>query len=120
MTDTDHVQAGRDYAAAVGRLLREVRTAQGMSLHEVERRSGGRWNVAMVGSYERGDRTISVARLAELAGFYGVPPADLLPAAAGAGTGFQRGWEACAARVRAVTGQVPQQPETTTEEARAS
>lgn len=31
------------------------------------------------GSYERGDRAITVARLIELAGFYEVPPGSLLP-----------------------------------------
>jgi len=35
----------------------------------------------VVGSYERGDRAVTVARLAELADFYGVPLAELLPGA---------------------------------------
>ena len=34
----------------------------------------------VVGSYERGDRAVSVQRLAELAEFYGVPVSELLPA----------------------------------------
>ena len=33
----------------------------------------------MVGSYERGDRAITVAKLADLAEFYGVPVGELLP-----------------------------------------
>jgi hypothetical protein len=33
----------------------------------------------VVGSYERGDRAVTVARLAELADFYRVPVAELLP-----------------------------------------
>jgi transcriptional regulator with XRE-family HTH domain len=33
----------------------------------------------VVGSYERGDRAVTVAKLAELAEFYGVPVAELLP-----------------------------------------
>ena len=33
----------------------------------------------MVGSYERGDRSVTVARLSELAAFYGVPVSHLLP-----------------------------------------
>ena len=33
----------------------------------------------VVGSYERGDRSITVQRLAELAEFYGVPVSELLP-----------------------------------------
>lgn len=50
-----------------------------MSLHEVEKRSRGRWKAVVVGSYERGDRAISVHKLADLADFYGVPVSQLLP-----------------------------------------
>jgi transcriptional regulator with XRE-family HTH domain len=45
----------------------------------VEERSRGRWKAVVVGSYERGDRSVTVQKLAELAGFYGVPPLELLP-----------------------------------------
>ncbi|MCU1588521.1 MAG: transcriptional regulator, family [Frankiales bacterium] len=68
-----------DYAKALGTRLRAIRTQQGLSLHGVEERSGGRWKAVVVGSYERGDRAVSVQRLAELAEFYGVPVAELLP-----------------------------------------
>ncbi len=68
-----------DYARALGARLRGVRQQQGLSLHAVEERSDRRWKAVVVGSYERGDRAISVQKLAELAGFYGVPVADLLP-----------------------------------------
>jgi transcriptional regulator with XRE-family HTH domain len=44
-----------------------------------------------VGSYERGDRSVSVQRLAELAEFYGVPIADMLPAEEGTFAGGSRG-----------------------------
>jgi transcriptional regulator with XRE-family HTH domain len=33
----------------------------------------------VIGSYERGNRAVTVPRLAELAEFYGVPVAELLP-----------------------------------------
>ncbi|MCW2586266.1 MAG: transcriptional regulator, family, partial [Frankiales bacterium] len=33
----------------------------------------------VVGSYERGDRAVTVQRLSELADFYGVPVSELLP-----------------------------------------
>jgi transcriptional regulator with XRE-family HTH domain len=33
----------------------------------------------VVGSYERGDRSVAVQKLAELAEFYGVPVSELLP-----------------------------------------
>jgi transcriptional regulator with XRE-family HTH domain len=69
----------REYARALGSRLRAVRSQQRLSLHGVERKSGGKWKAVVVGSYERGDRAVSVARLAELAEFYGVPISQLLP-----------------------------------------
>ncbi len=71
--------ASREYAKALGARLRAIRAQQHLSLHGVERKSGGRWKAVVVGSYERGDRAVSVQRLAELAGFYGVPVSELLP-----------------------------------------
>jgi transcriptional regulator with XRE-family HTH domain len=68
------------YAEEVGERLRQIRSQQGLSLQDVERRSDGEWKAAVVGSYERGDRNISASRLCELAEFYGVSPADILPA----------------------------------------
>lgn len=68
-----------EYARALGGRLRAIRTQQGLSLHGVEEKSGGRWKAVVVGSYERGDRAVTVARLAELADFYRVPVAELLP-----------------------------------------
>jgi len=68
-----------DYAKALGSKLRAIRQQQGLSLHGVEQKSGGRWKAVVVGSYERGDRAVTVQKLAELADFYGVPVAELLP-----------------------------------------
>jgi transcriptional regulator with XRE-family HTH domain len=68
-----------DYAKALGSKLRGIRQQQGLSLHGVEQKSGGRWKAVVVGSYERGDRAVTVQKLAELADFYGVPVAELLP-----------------------------------------
>jgi transcriptional regulator with XRE-family HTH domain len=62
----------------IGDRLRRIRQQQRLSLADVQARSDGRWKAVVVGAYERGDRAISVARLAELAAFYGVPVADLL------------------------------------------
>ncbi|MEO9140015.1 MAG: transcriptional regulator [Jatrophihabitans sp.] len=71
--------ANEGYAKALGARLRAIRTQQHLSLHGVERKSGGKWKAVVVGSYERGDRAVSVQRLSELADFYGVPVSDLLP-----------------------------------------
>ena len=68
-----------DYAKSLGARLRAIRTQQGLSLHGVEEKSQGRWKAVVVGSYERGDRAVTVQRLAELADFYGVPVGELLP-----------------------------------------
>ena len=62
-----------EYARALGGRLRAIRTQQGLSLHGVEEKSEGRWKAVVVGSYERGDRAVTVQRLAELADFYAVP-----------------------------------------------
>ena len=67
------------YADDVGERLRDIRTRLQLSLQDVERTSHGKWKAAVVGSYERGDRNISASRLCELADFYGVPAAEVLP-----------------------------------------
>ena len=72
------------YTEEVGERLRRVRIDKGLSLQDVERRSEGEWKAAVVGSYERGDRNISATRLLELAEFYGVAPAAVLPGDAAA------------------------------------
>lgn len=73
------------FARELGARLRRVRTERHLTLHGVQLKSEGRWKAVVVGSYERGDRAISVQRLAELADFYGVPVGELLPmGAAGA------------------------------------
>ena len=75
----EEVLANEGYAKALGARLRAIRMQQHLSLHGVERKSAGKWKAVVVGSYERGDRAVSVQRLAELADFYGVPVSDLLP-----------------------------------------
>jgi transcriptional regulator with XRE-family HTH domain len=81
----DGAPGDREYARALGGRLRAVRSQQRLSLHGVERKSDGKWKAVVVGSYERGDRAVSVSRLAELAEFYGVPISELLPTEEGAG-----------------------------------
>ena len=67
------------YAKALGMRLRAIRQQQALSLQGVEEKSTGQWKAVVVGSYERGDRAITVQRLSELANFYGVPVNELLP-----------------------------------------
>lgn len=62
----------------LGDRLRQVRRARGLTLQDVEVRTDGRWKAVVVGSYERGDRSVSAVRLADLAAFYGVEVTDLL------------------------------------------
>ena len=57
--------------------LREIRRAQGMTLKQVEIKSRGRWKGVVVGSYERGTRTLSIEKAVALCEFYGVPPQAL-------------------------------------------
>lgn len=68
-----------EYQRRLGARLRAIRRQQGMTLQQVEERSEGHWKAVVVGSYERGDRAVSVTKLAELGEFYGVPVSELLP-----------------------------------------
>jgi transcriptional regulator with XRE-family HTH domain len=92
MAAIDHAESADEkvYAKELGVRLRAIRSQQGMSLQAVERKSDGKWKAVVIGSYERGDRSISVTRLADLAAFYAVPISELLP---GGSTGPRRGDE---------------------------
>ncbi|MCW2603318.1 MAG: transcriptional regulator [Pseudonocardiales bacterium] len=81
MAASDDAESADDrvYAKELGARLRAIRSQQGMSLQAVERKSDGKWKAVVIGSYERGDRSISVTRLADLSDFYGVPINELLP-----------------------------------------
>jgi len=84
VTESSHRQPSgvivpNEYARALGNRLRSIRQQQGLSLHGVEEKSEGRWKAVVVGSYERGDRAVTVAKLSQLAQFYGVPIEELLP-----------------------------------------
>jgi len=70
---------GNEYARELGGRLRAIRQQQGMSLQAVEEKSQGRWKAVVIGSYERGDRAVTVHKLSDLASFYGVPVEELLP-----------------------------------------
>lgn len=59
--------------ALVSARLRKIRLQQNLTLKQVEIKSRGKWKAVVVGSYERGNRSLSVAKAAELCDFYGVP-----------------------------------------------
>lgn len=79
--------AKSDYERELGVRLRAARARRGLSLMGVEEKSGGRFTAVTVGTYERAERSVTVARLSELAGFYGVTVASLLPGDGGGGCG---------------------------------
>lgn len=68
------------YGKAVGDRLRLIRRQKRLSLQEVEASSNQEFKASVLGAYERGERAISVPRLARLAAFYNVPVDQLLPA----------------------------------------
>jgi transcriptional regulator with XRE-family HTH domain len=57
--------------------LRTLRRARGWSLLDVERVSQGRIKAVVLGSYERGSRTLSVKRAIEIADLYEIPLSQL-------------------------------------------
>jgi len=67
------------YNEEVGERLRSIRRQRGFSLQDVQRISEGEFKAAVLGAYERGERSLSVPRLHRLAGYYGVPVVQLLP-----------------------------------------
>jgi transcriptional regulator with XRE-family HTH domain len=67
------------YNERVGERLRSIRRQRGFSLQDVQRVSDGEFKAAVLGAYERGERSLSVPRLHRLAGYYGVPVVQLLP-----------------------------------------
>ena len=76
-----NAKESKSYALAVGARLRQVRRERGLSLMGIEQKTDGHFKAAVIGSYERADRAVTVSRLAELAEFYGLTPAELLPPA---------------------------------------
>lgn len=67
------------YAQELGARLRQIRQQKGYSLSAVEARSNEEFKASVLGAYERGERTIGVARLKRLAEHYRVPLEQLLP-----------------------------------------
>ncbi len=68
-----------DYNRLVGERLRAIRIQRSMSLQDVQRATDGEFKAAVLGAYERGERSVSVSRLHRLAECYEVPTDQLLP-----------------------------------------
>jgi transcriptional regulator with XRE-family HTH domain len=67
------------YNELVGARLRTIRKHRGLSLQDVQRLSGGEFKAAVVGAYERGERSLSLPRLHRLAAFFQIPISRFLP-----------------------------------------
>ncbi len=67
------------YNQEVGRRLRSIRKQRGLSLQDVQRLSEREFKAAVLGAYERGERSLSMPRLRRLADFFGVPVTQMLP-----------------------------------------
>lgn len=65
----------------VSERLRSIRHAQSLSLSDVESASNGAIKAVVLGSYERGSRSLSVKRAIQIAEFYGVPVSTLFGSA---------------------------------------
>ncbi|MEA2009526.1 MAG: transcriptional regulator [Actinomycetota bacterium] len=79
------------YNERVGERLRSIRRQRGFSLQDVQSASEGEFKAAVLGAYERGERSLSVPRLHRLAGYYGVAVVQLLPPEPAAPTAKQSG-----------------------------
>jgi transcriptional regulator with XRE-family HTH domain len=58
--------------------LRSIREAKGWTLLDVERKSGGKITAIALGSYERGDRQVSLFKLLHIAKIYELPASEIL------------------------------------------
>ena len=57
----------------ISKRLRQIRKQQNLTLKQVQIRSRGKWKAVVIGSYERGTRSLSISKAKSLCEFYGVP-----------------------------------------------
>lgn len=72
--------AEQDVRVELGNQLRRVRQAAGLSLAQAAAKAGGAFPAVVLGSYERGDRNVTIPRLVRLCEVYGITLLDVLPA----------------------------------------
>ena len=58
--------------------LRSVRERKSLTLLDVEQKSGGEVTAVALGSYERGNRQISLVKLLQIASIYEIPASEIL------------------------------------------
>ena len=72
--------ASDEFSRALGARLRAERMARKLTLQEVtEKLPGNLMRPTTLRTYEVGSRPIPAEKFAQLAAFYGVPAADLIP-----------------------------------------
>jgi transcriptional regulator with XRE-family HTH domain len=74
-------QSSSNASALVSARIRALRREKGWSLKEFERRSGGKIRAITLGSYERGDRSLSVETISLIAETLSVHPSELFASA---------------------------------------
>ena len=67
------------YMENLGRNLRDARRQAGFSLMKLEEDTKGEFKASAVGAYERGERAISVVKLAALCRVYGTSAKEVIP-----------------------------------------
>lgn len=68
-----------DYSRDLGERLRQARKRAGLSLDQLQTKTGGEFKASVVGAYERGQRAITVERLHGLCVIYGIHPVVVIP-----------------------------------------
>ena len=69
--------------------IRQLRRERGLTLLAFEKLSGGRIRAVVLGAYERGDRSMSLKKVIEIADIFGVELAHLMAPSSGRGDGPQ-------------------------------
>jgi transcriptional regulator with XRE-family HTH domain len=75
-----HALPAQPTPASIAHRIRTLRLERGWSLADVERLSRGSLKAVVLGSYERGDRALSLARTIDIARIFSIPLQHLLVA----------------------------------------
>ncbi|MBC7463359.1 MAG: helix-turn-helix domain-containing protein [Actinobacteria bacterium] len=75
---TDNFLYTQTTRESVATRIRQLRKSRGWTLADVEIASRGKIKAVVIGSYERGDRSMSVERAIEIADLFGLPLSEFL------------------------------------------